>query len=467
MNIIMKNLSIIFLAAAIFSAVSCNKEDDADTIFIETEAALPENSSVSWTDGADFSLYSDVPGDQIKRGRGFFCLDSSTSLFGGKISNDESRTAVYAIYPRQSIPYMQNIDVSVPDVQTYGDGSDYEILTAFAPVNGNNISILSFNMLCAKWDIMFKNLEDDPRTVTGITLKSESENIPVSGVLQSIETGNFTGYGFSDSMTSLLESGISTDGELSFVLLPGDLSEKQFKITVSCEDGTSYSADVKTDTGFGGKGTVMETMVDLNKINADDPGSGGITEGIYTKITSLDELTDGGYYIAGAIPNAKSSKYDLMADGLFEFSYTEDHDDANSTGKSGTGLTGDYGADLGKWNPGESALWEFRHEGTFDMKAGTTVQVDGWSIRDRRHNKYLNLTNGQNIGLADYIENTAANTNLLKQRWTLSINSDGTFSIRSIQNSGRYLHYYPDAGSFILTGLNSSSVSNILIYKKE
>ena len=403
----MKNLSIIFLAATIFSAVSCNKEDDADTIYIETEAALPENSSVSWTDGADFSLYSDVPGDQIKRGRGFFCLDSSTSLFGGKISNDESRTAVYAIYPRQSIPYMQNIDVSVPDVQTYGDGSDYEILTAFAPVNGNNISNLSFNMLCAKWDIMFKNLEDDPRTVTGITLKSESENIPVLGVLESIETGNFTGYGFSDSMTSLLESGISTDGELSFILLPGDLGEKQFTIRVNW------------------------------------------------------------YYIAGAMPNASSSKYDLMTDELSGFSYTEDHDDANSTGKKGTGLTGGYGAVSGKWNPGESAVWEFRHEGSFDMKAGNTVKVDGWSIKDSKHDKYLNLDNGQNIGLADYIENAAANSNLLKQRWTLSINSDGTFSIRSIQNSGRYLHYYPDAGSFILTGLNSSSVSNVLIYKKE
>ena len=101
------------------------------------------------------------------------------------------------------------------------------------------------------------------------------------------------------------------------------------------------------------------------------------------------------------------------------------------------------------------------------MKAGNTVKVDGWSIKDSKHDKYLNLDNGQNIGLADYIENTAANSNLLKQRWTLSINSDGTFSIRSIQNSGRYLHYYPDAGSFILTGLNSSSVSNVLIYKKE
>lgn len=467
MNIIMKNLSIIFLAATIFSAVSCNKEDDADTIFIETEAALPENSSVSWTDGADFSLYSDVPGDQIKRGRGFFCLDSSTSLFGGKISNDESRTAVYAIYPRQSIPYMQNIDVSVPDVQTYGDGSDYEILTAFAPADGNDISNLSFRMLCVKWNIRFKNREDTPQTVTGITLKSESENIPVLGVLESIETGNFTGYGFSDSMTSLLEYGISTDGELSFILLPGDLGEKQFTIRVNCEDGTSYSADVKTDTGFGKSGTVMETMIDLNEINADDPGSGGVTEGIYTQITSLDELVDGEYYIAGAMPNASSSKYDLMTDELSGFSYTEDHDDANSTGKKGTGLTGGYGAVSGKWNPGESAVWEFRHEGSFDMKAGNTVKVDGWSIKDSKHDKYLNLDNGQNIGLADYIENTAANSNLLKQRWTLSINSDGTFSIRSIQNSGRYLHYYPDAGSFILTGLNSSSVSNVLIYKKE
>lgn len=452
-------------ACGLISACSDSEDRDADTtVFASVTAYLPASTAVSWTNGAAFSLFSDIATDQIAGGRGFICTDCETQTFKGKISARNDRTKIYAIYPRQSGAYKTNFSVSVPGNQVQGDGSRYEILTASAHVDGNDFSSVTFRQLCAVWKVDFRNIVDEPKSVTGITLSCDEAVFPVSGTIASLDVPDFTAFVSQKTLTCEFSAPVASDGSTSFVMLPGEIGGKRVTVTLFCDDETAYSLEVTVPDDFGPGGSSNVSMLDMNAITPENPDEPGGEE-LYSRITSLDDFADGEYYIVSSVENAKTAKYDLMSNETQAFTYTADYGDANSTGKDGARFAGKYGADPAKWNPGDDAVWEFKYEAQFDMNAGSVINVKGWSIRNKESGQYLNLNNGQKLNTVAYVDNSVSGNNLLKQRWTLEV-VDEVFKIRSIQNSGRYVRFYPVDGTFVLAGQDSAPTYNVYLYKK-
>lgn len=464
----MKRIGILLLAIGLIMGWmgSCSSEDErgGGTMFVRLRADLPATTSVTWTNGLAFSLYSDLVEDQVAGGRGFICTDCTENMFKGKIADCGDRAEVYAIYPRQSTSGVTSIPVSIPERQEAGDGSKYEILTASAHVRGNDIRSLSFQSFCAVWKVDFVNVTDNPARVTGLRISSGEPLFATSGVMASLDVPDFTALAMQESLTSEFSSPVATDGSTSFVLLPGAMSGKRVTIEILCEDDVRYSFEETLPDGFGERGTIHATLLDMNTVQPDG-GEGEEPEATYVRVTSLAELTDGEYLVVSSVANALTARYDLMSNEEQAFTYTEAYGDDLSTGKAGSRLSGAYGADLGAWTPGEDVVWEFKLEGQYDMSAGSVVTVDGWSIRNKASGLYLSLNNGQKLTLVSYVDNGTTGASLLKQRWTLEVDGE-LFKIRSIQNSGRYVRAYPIDGTFVLAGLTSAPTYNVYIYKK-
>jgi len=440
-------------------------------------ATLPSSTSVTWANGAAFTLYSDVVADQFDGGRTFTCSNAAANTFTGNIADNGSRTTIYAIYPRQTAPFKSNYSVSVPDSQDAGNGSQYEILTASAPVSGNFTSAsLAFRQLCAVWTVSFTNLTDAPKNITSITLTSTENIFSVAGTIASLDLPDFTATTTRKVLTATFASPVAANGTASLVMLPSDLVGKTVTVAAVCDDGTQYALHVIVPATFGASGTAMATSLDMNIIT---PGGTTPPEetGDWSKVATVADIVSGtDYLIVGSQPNTSSSKYDLLTNSVRTFTYpTDGYGDANNlnadgTPKAGALIDGGYGATLGNWSPANDAVWTFTLEGNFGMSTSTgTVNVPGYSILNKMSNNYLSMgTNGQYLALADYIDNSISGGPLLKQRWALEdADASGLVNIRCINNSGRYVMYFPPDGTFVLTSQPATVTTfRVFIYKR-
>lgn len=457
--------SFVFLAAALaFSLGSCSEpentgDDNGGPVAVTLNASL--TPSLVWKSGSIFTLYSDAIADQGAGGRTFTCSNPSEGLFAGNVVSASQRTRVYAIHPVQSTAYKSEVAVSVTPSQVYGDGSQYVVATASASVEGNDFAdvTLDFDQLSAVWTVDFRNITDEPKNVIGVRVSSEEDIFTVSGSIASIEAPDFTPLNTSDALRSEFEP-LTTDGMTSFVFFPSELEGKEVTVSIVCDDETEYSVTETVSGNFGAKGTVRTSSLDMNIIPPHNAGTPEIPNTPYIKVMSLEELVDGDYLITGAAANGTSSLFDLMTNTAESFTYTEDYGDPNSTNKAGGRILGGYGSTMGEWAPEDAAVWTFTNEGNFDMKAGSTISVPGWSIESKGSGLYLNMNNGQVANFIEYVDNSVGGASVMKQRWTLDINEEtGVCNIRAIQNSGRYMKYYPADGTFVLGGLNPEATT--------
>ena len=472
----MRKLILLSLAFVPFLLVSCGedaKEDNSSVIMVTTTVSKPESSDIKWSSGVAFTLYSDSQADESAGGRTLFCSDATNGTFKGEIANDKSRTSVSAIYPRQASGARNNIAVSVPSTQEYGRTGKLEILVAHESVNGNNIPSIGFNPLCCKAVVTVSNLIGKSEKLTGIQMNAKESIFAVSGAISSLDAPQFIALKSEKSLFCDFGTELDGNAETAFTFFPAAYAGKEVEISVSCADESVYTLKTAFPNDFNEAGSVCSFVVDLNNISPTKPGDDQPKK--WLQVMTIEDLTDGDYIIAAAEPKA-NGKYSLVSGEEESFTYTEAHDDSNSTNKTGTGLKSISEADLDKWIESDDNTWTFKLEGKFNMKAGETYNVDGWSIKNKASSKYLNMNNGQNILMTDtFVENTETGASLLKQRWTITVSDkvddngtvvkSGVAVIRSIQNSGRYLRYYATDDMFMFSGAVSTKMVDLYLYK--